>query len=125
MSVLNDLIKEIDTTRSQVSASAKHEERVMRAMLNDREYKVGVYGKNGLEGEYCPAADARTMLSTIIQSTTKVSAEEATKLAETHEFKKSEAQSMINISKEYVNVYIQTGRKLPLGGRETSDITLS
>jgi hypothetical protein len=32
---------------------------------------------------------------------------------------------MVNVSKEFVNTYIATGRKLPFGGREKSNIALS
>ena len=32
---------------------------------------------------------------------------------------------MVDISKEFINTYIETGRKLPLGGRETSNVFLS
>ena len=46
-SVLN-LIKEINDTRTQTSASAKDEVRVMRAMLNDPTFKVDVYGRSGV-----------------------------------------------------------------------------
>lgn len=122
---VENLISEIDTVRSQVSSSSKDEERVMRAMLNDREYKVGIYTKEGKTGEICPAQEARGMITSVIKSATKVSVEEAAKLADAHEFSKSESQAMINISKEFVNTFMQTGRKLPLGGRETSDVSLS
>ena len=36
--------------------SQKDEIAIMKAMLNDTEYKVSVYGSNGtVESEYCPA----------------------------------------------------------------------
>lgn len=125
MSKVNELINEIRTNLSQTSSSAKDEERVMRAMLNDREYKVDVYSKEGKIGEFCPAEEARNMIASVIASTVKISNEEAKKLADAHEFKKSESQAMINISKEFINTYLQTGRKLPLGGRKYSDVKLS
>ena len=31
---------------------------------------------------------------------------------------------MINISKQFIHTYLETGRKLPLGGREKSNISL-
>lgn len=122
---MNELIQEISSNLTQVSSSAKDEERVMRAMLNDREYKVGVFSKEGKVGEMCPAEEAREMLGSVIASTVKISQDEAKKLADQHDFKKSESQAFVNISKEFVNTYVQTGRKLPLGAREKSDVAVS
>lgn len=125
MEKLNELISEIKSNLSQTSSSQKDEVRVMKAMLNDREYKVGVYGKDGLESTYCPADDARQMMAGVLSSAAKIPQSEAEKLMENYEFKKSDATSMINISKEFTNTFVQTGRKLPLGGREKSNISLS
>lgn len=122
---VNELIEEINKTRTQTSASAKDETRVMRAMLNDPTYKVDVYGKTGIEGQYCPYEEARTMVANIIKDTTKISSKEAIDLANNYEFGKQESNIMIGISKEFINTYIETGRKLPLGGRETSNISIA
>ena len=35
-----------------------------------------------------------------------------------------EATTMINLSKEFVNTYVHTGRKLPLGGREDMNVAV-
>ena len=118
--IINDIKKNL----SQQSSSSKDEERVMQAMLNDKEYKVGVYNSTGKVDDYCPSEDARKMSASIIQSTTKMSAAEAEELADKHVFTKAEAKTMVNISKEFINTYAQTGRKLPLGGRETSNVKL-
>lgn len=118
------IIDEIKKGLSQQSSSLKDEERVMQAMLNDKTYKVGVYNSTGKVDEYCPSEDARKMSASIIQSTTKMTGAEAEALADAHVFTKAEAKSMVNISKEFVNTYVQTGRKLPLGGRETSNVKL-
>lgn len=124
MENVRELVKEIKDNLSQKSSSQKDEVRVMKAMLNDREYEVGIYGKDGLEGTFCPAKEARKMTTSIISSAAKIPVAEAEKLADAHEFKKSEAESMISISKEFINTYIETDRKLPLGGRELSDVAL-
>ncbi len=119
------LVKEIREGLSQTSSSQKDEVRVMRTMLNDRDYKVDVYAKEGKTGQYCPADDARALAASIIASTAKIPAAEAVKLADSHEFSKTEATLMIDISKEYVNTFLQTGRKLPLGAREKSNVSLA
>lgn len=123
--VLKDLINEINTNLSQTSSSKKDEIRVMRAMLNDDSYEVSIYGKQGIEGSYCPAKEFKSMCSNIISGAAKIPKAEADVLVEKYECSKAEATSMINISKEFVNTYLQTGRKLHLGGREKSDVSLS
>ena len=125
MSTVQNLVKEIKDGLSQTSSSTKDEIRVMQAMLNDTEYEVGVYGNTGLKETYNPAKDFRGMLSGVVASTTKISKEEAAALVNDHEVSKSEATTMVNVSKEFVNTYIATGRKLPFGGREKSNIAIS
>ena len=125
MESVKNLIDEINNTRSQTSASIKDEVRVMRAMLNDPTYKVDVWSRSGVQEQYCPYDEARSMIANIIKDTTKISANEAEDLAKNYIFGKQEAVSMISISKEFINTYIETGRKLPLGGRETSNISIA
>ena len=124
-STVMELVKEINETRTQTSASAKDELRVMQAMLNDSDFVVAVYGKTGVIGQYCPCDDAHNMAANIIKGATKISTKEAELLAENYEFTKSDASTLVNISKEFINTYVETGRKLPLGGREKSNVALS
>lgn len=65
------------------------------------------------------------MCTSIISSTTKIPQAEAANMMESYEVKKSEAASMVNVSKEFVNTFLHTGRKLPIGAREKSDVSLS
>ena len=108
----------------QKSASKKDEISVMKAMLNDPNYIVGIYDKSGKIGDYCPYADCRKMFSSVISSTTKIPTKEADQLAEKYEVTKNDATTMINISKEFINTYLQTGRKMPLGGRKSTNTSL-
>lgn len=124
MENVKSIIESIRDNLSQRGSSQKDEVTVMKAMLNDREYQVGIYSKEGQIGTFCPAEEAREMSASIISGATKISMNEAKQLANDYEFSKNDAQNMINISKEYINTYLQTGRKLPLGGRETSDVSL-
>lgn len=125
MSELNTLLKDIHDNLSQKSASQKDEVKVMQVMLNDKEYAPSVYNADGsVAGTYCPAEDARQMISSVLTATAKISKDEATTLADAHVFTKGEATSMVGISKEYVNAYMQTGRKLPFGNREDCSISL-
>ena len=125
MDSVRELINEINTTRTQASSKAKDEIRVMKAMLNEPNFKVDVYGKSGVEGQYCPYEESRIMVSNIIKNTTKISQQEAMNLANSYEFGNQESAIMVGLSKEFINTYIETGRKLPLGGREKSNISIS
>lgn len=122
---VKSLLKEISSNLSQTSASRKDEVRVMQAMINDTSYTVDIYGKDGPEMSYNPARDFKSMAANIISKAAKVPAAEAEKLVENYDATKSDAQTMVNISKEFVNTFLHTGRKLPLGAREKSDVSLS
>lgn len=121
MSAVETLLKEINSNLNRVSASAKDEVEVMRAMMNDMEYKVTTYPS---KEQYCPSEDIRKMCVNVISSTANITKKEATDLVNNYEFTKSDATSMVNFSKEYVTTYMKTGRKLPLGGREDSNVSL-
>ena len=121
---VTELIQGIKENVKQKSASTKDEIAVMQGMLNDAEYVVDVYDANGVVGQYCPREDATKMIGSVIASTTKMSKDEAASLADAHQFSKAEATSMIGISKEFINTYAQTGRKINLGGRATSNVSL-
>ena len=125
MSQVDSLVEEIKRGLSQRSASRKDEVRVMQAMLSDPTYEVNVYGKEGVVDTYNPCKDFRSMCASIISSAARVSGAEAESMMSDYSVKKNEASSMVNISKEYINTYLHTGRKLSLGGREKSDISLS
>ena len=125
ITTVKGLLDEISTNLSQKSASRKDEVRIMQAMLSDPSYEVNIYGKEGIEGTYNPADDFRGMCASVMSHAAKIPMAEASQLMNDYQVSKSEAGSMINITKEFINTFIQTGRKLPLGARETSDISLS
>ena len=125
MENVKDLIADIRKNLSQTSASRKDEVSVMKAMLNDTSFVVDVYDKDGVSGAYRPAEDARNMVASIIASATKIPQQEAIQLAASYDFKNSDATTMVKLSKEFINTYLETGRKLPLGGREKSNISLA
>ena len=121
---VQSVIKEIKDNLSQRTASIKDEICVMQTMLNDKTYKVGVFNKNGQVDTYCPAEEARAMSAITISQAANISMPEAENLMESYEYSKKEAQAMIGISKEFINTYLQTDRKINLGGREKSDVSL-
>lgn len=124
-SKVEELLHDINVNLSQKSASQKDEVRVMQEMLNDKSYIVGEYDKRGKIGEYCPSESARKIVASVIANGCRIPMSEAKGIAENYEFTRPESAEMIAISKEFVNTYIQTGRKLPLGGRSDMSVSLS
>ncbi len=121
MSKVESLIKEINKGLNRVSSSTKDEIDVMRTMMNDTSYSVTVYPA---KEEYKPSESLRNMCANIISSTVNINKNEARDLIGNYEFTKSDAETMVSFSKEYITTYLKTGRKLPLGGRENSNVTL-
>lgn len=129
MSVTSDLInsiKEDVKSKNRTAASQKDEVAVMKAMLNDKDFKVQVYDRNGPTDEYvCPSENARAIGVNTLTSTTHMSKDEATGLMNDYEYTTKDAENFVGISKEFVSNYMDTMRKLPLGMREKSNISLS
>ena len=121
---VKELVSKINSERTQSGASMKSELDVMRAMLNDKDYVVDIYSKDGKEGEYRPRESAEAIAAGVLKGAAKITSAEAAELASNYEFTKSDAEEAIKLSKEFINTYMQTGRKMRLGGREKSDISI-
>ena len=124
MEDVRTLVTGIRDNLSQHSISQKDEVRVMKAMLNDRNYNVVTYGNNGPDGTLCPAQNARDLAANIISGGANIPKPEAVQLAGNYEFNNNDAQNMINISKEFVNTYTDTERKMSFGGRENYEMSI-
>ncbi len=110
--------------RTYDTKSQKNETAVMTAMMNDGTYQVSTYAGGGYQGIYCPAASFRRVVSNALSASTGMTRLEADSLLAKHEFTSQDAREMVNFSKEFVLSYLKTGRKLPLGGRDNSNISL-
>lgn len=119
-----EVIAGIRDSISQHSASRKDEITVMKAIINDPDYSVDVYDKDGNVEVYQPTKEFRRVVSNTVSAITKIPAKEAAELVNAHEFTKSDAAALVGLSKEFVHSYLQTGRKLPIGGRATSNVEL-
>lgn len=119
-----DIIKDVKSNVTQCSSSKKDEITVMQAMMNDTNFSVDVYSKGGKVDEYYPSRELRKVVTNVVASTTHIPVKEATELVNAYEFTRVDAAAIVNMSKEFVNTYLQTGRKLPLGGRKNFDVEL-
>ena len=114
---VKDLLEEIrntrnnKTTKSYITKSQKEEIRVMKTLMNDTEYEVDVYSNNGEISKFNPSETLRETLSNIIHSTTHISKEESDILMKQYEFNNKEAENLLNISKEFIHTYLETGKK--------------
>lgn len=128
MSTVLELINEINKERTKENSydtkNRKDEIAVMKAMLNDQSYEVTIYDSNGPKGTFNPSKSIRKTLGNIMAGASGMSTKEARMLLEQYEFKTSDAKTFVELSKEFINTYLQTGRKLPLGGRERSNVSL-
>lgn len=118
---VQELIQDIKNNLKQKSASRRDEEAVMRAMLNDRSFIVKDYST---QETHCPATEYRDMVAGIIASTTKMPKVEAQAVVENYEVKKSDASTMVTLSKDFFNSALRTGRKINFGATEKSDISI-
>ena len=110
--------------RTYDTKSQKDETAVMSALMNDKTYQVATYSNGGYQGIYHPSASFRRIVSNTISTVTGMSRTEADTLLSQHEFSPQDAREMINFSKEFVLTYLQSGRKLPFGGRDMSNVSL-
>lgn len=123
---VKELVQTIKGDLRQASASNKDEVSVMMAMINDKSFKVEELGKDGkVVSTYCPADVANELAVSIIKNATKMSSAEAEELVENYHYGKKEAGAMVTLSKEFVNTYLDTGRKMKFGNREGKSIVLS
>ena len=118
---VQELISDIKSSLKQKSASRRDEEAVMKAMLNDRSFIIKDYSTNET---HCPATEYREMIAGIIASTTKMPKVEASAIVDNYEVKKSDEVTMVNLSKDFINSALRTGRKINLGATEKSDISI-
>lgn len=121
-----NVLKTIENVKQNVkqrSASIRDEVTVMQALLNDRDYEVEIFKKNGENEFFAPGREFRGMVTDIISSAAKINQEESAHLVENYEFKRAQAQTMVGISKEFIHSYLDTGRKFKLGGRVDSDVS--
>ncbi len=112
-SELETIIADIKASAKQISINKIDEVKVMKSMLNDKDFKIAIYDKNeGYIGDKCPAEEATQFISNIIQATTGLDAKDSKHLADGYEFTKKDAVYLVNNAKDFMEVYMRTGRKL-------------
>lgn len=113
-----------DSKKYYDTKSCKDEILIAQAMMNDTNYTVDTYSGSTFQGVYNPAQSIRRVVSSSISHITGMPRVESDNLVKNYEFTSNEAKEVLDFSKEFINTYLQTGRKLPLGGREHSNVSL-
>ena len=125
-SEMEQLIEEIKkVTETQTSINKADELRVMTTMLNDPEFSIGVYDKKlGYIGQKSPHDEAVKFVSDIIQRATGLEKKDSQHLASGLEFTKRDSNFLISNMKDFLSVYMDTGRKINIMQNEKSEANL-
>ena len=120
------LMKEIqEVTAKQKSSSRVDEIRVMRAMLNDPDFKVSIYDRNKLlVGTRCPREEATKFVASTASAITGLDQVQAAELAQNYEFTKKDATFLIENARDFTTTYLETGRKMPIVQSKTTEASL-
>ena len=124
-SELQSVIDEIKINCKQRSINKVDEVRVMRGMLNDPNFSIGIYDKKlGYIGQRCPHDEAVNFAKNIISGATGLDGKDSRHLAENYEFTKRDAVFLLDNMRDFINVYTDTGRKINILQNESSEATL-
>lgn len=125
-SELELLVSEIKKGTSQVAINKVDEIRVMRCMLNDANFTLGVYDKNlGYIGERSPRQEAVNFVKNIIGGATGLDSRDSKCLAENYEFTKRDASFLLDNMRDFLQVYMSTGRKINVMQTAATEATLN
>ena len=124
-SQLEELVNEIKKSTSQVAINKVDEVRVMKSMLNDPDYSIGVYDKTvGYVGQKCPHDEAVKFVKNIISGTTGLDSKDSLHLAENYEFTNRDANYLIGNMRDFLYVYTSTGRKINIIQNDKTEANL-
>lgn len=122
----DELIKSIIEKTNQTAINKTDEVELMQCMLNDKDFKVAIYDRNkGYLGSRSPRCDAISIAVDTLAGATGMSTVEAYALTEDYEFTKRDASRFINIGKDFISTYLQTGRKMNLVSEPRCEATVN
>lgn len=110
-------VETIKATRKQRSVSHRDEIAVAQEFLNNPDYVMDVYKKGaGKVGTFCPRDTFNKMNAMMIGTVAHVKPEEAAAMAAGYKVTKVGAECFVDLTKNYMNTYLDTGRKFALPG---------
>lgn len=124
-SELEQLVYDIRKSTSQIAINKVDEVRVMTAMLNDKDFSLGVYDRTqGYIGQRSPHQEAVKFVRDIISGATGLDNKDSMHLAENYEFTKKNSNFLLNNMRDFLNVYTSTGRKINIIQSADTDASL-
>ena len=123
---MNELMAQIqEVTAKQKSQSISDQIRVQQMLLNDKDYEVGIYDRNkGRVGTRNVHAEAVNFVADVSSAITGLDRKSAQELAENYHFTKKDASFFQNMQHDFVQVYMQTGRKLNIVQSEDCEASI-
>lgn len=124
-SELEQLVSEIKKSTKQISINKVDEVRVMKSMLNDKDFSIGVYDKSqGYIGQKCPHDEATKFVKGIIAGATGLDNKDAQHLADNYQFTNKDANFLLSNMRDFIYVYTGTGRKINIMQSADSEASL-
>lgn len=124
-SELDVLLEDIKHGTSQISTNKVDEIKVMKCMLNDKEFTVGSYDKNmGYLGERCPHDEAVEFVKNVIMASTGLDSKESKHLANCYQFTSRDATFLLTNMRDFITTYMSTGRKFTLMQTDDSEAAI-
>lgn len=122
----DQLVQSIVEKTSQTAVNKSDEVEVMQSMLNDREFNIAIFDRNkGYVGSRSPRNEALQLAIDTLSGVTGMSENEAASLTQNYSFTKKDAQHFINIGKDFIGTYLQTGRKTTIISEPRIEATVS
>ena len=120
------LMKQIqEVTARQKSQNKGDEVAVAQALLNDPDFKVGIYDKNkGLIGTRNVHEEAVSFIASVSSEITGLDRKTSEELASKYTFTKKDANFIINTTRDFIQTYLNTGRKFNLVQSENSEANI-
>ena len=112
-SELEQLISDIKKQVKTRSINKVDEVLVMKSMLNDKNFTLGVYDKNqGYIGQRSPHQEAVGFVKNVIAGATGLDRKDSAVLADNYEFTKKDANFLLTNMRDFLSIYTGTGRKI-------------
>lgn len=123
---MEQLMKQIrEITAKQKSQNKGDEVAVAQALLNDPDFQVGIYDKNkGYIGTRNVHEEAVNFVAGITSDITGLDKKTAEELASNYTFTKKDANFIINTSRDFVQTYLNTGRKFNILQSENAEANI-
>lgn len=112
-SELELLVSDIKKNTKQIAINKVDEVKVMRSMLNDPDFSIGIYDKSqGYIGQKNPHSEAVKFVKNIVQDATGLDSKDSMHLAEQYKFTNRDANFLLSNMRDFLYVYTGTGRKI-------------